>query len=413
MSTPETRRRVLYLDCAGGVAGDMLLSALVEAGSCQAAIDAIAPSLGFDDVRLEWRQARPGGFAARGLRVGFDPARHPHHRGLADVAALIDRSAAGERAREQALAVFRRLAEAEGSVHGAPADKVHFHEVGAVDAVVDILGCCVALEHLAVDTIVCSPLPMGHGTVRCAHGVLPLPAPAVAAMLPGVPVYDAGVQGETVTPTGAALVTTLADRFGPMPSMTVETVGLGAGTREWTSRPNLVRAFAGIELGPGADTTAPCEDPAADQALMVECTIDDMDPRLYPPLIDRLLASGAVDATVSPVLMKKGRPGHLLAVLTPSARLEAVLQTLLRESTTIGCRTYPVHKHALERRMITVETPYGPIPVKVALLGTDELRRAPEMDDCIQAATRHGVPVQEVLAAAAAAADRQLEREGR
>jgi hypothetical protein len=413
MSTPQTRRRVLYLDCAGGVAGDMLLSALVEAGTCEAAVEAIPPSLGFDDVRLEWRRARPGGFAARGLRVGFDPDRHPHHRGLADVAALIERSAAGEAARERALAVFHRLAAAEGAVHGAPAEKVHFHEVGAVDAVVDILGCCVALEHLAVDTVVCSPLPMGRGTVRCAHGVLPLPAPAVAAMLPGVPVYDAGVEGETVTPTGAALVTTLADRFGPMPSMTVEAVGLGAGTREWTSRPNLVRAFTGAEAEP-CDITGPA-DPGtpADEALMIECTIDDMDPRLFPPLIERLLASGAVDASVSPVLMKKGRPGHLLAVLAPTARLDAVLQTLFRESTTIGCRTYPVRKHALERRMITVKTPYGPIPVKVALLGTDELRRAPEMDICIEAATQHGVPLQQVLAAAAAAADRQLGREGR
>lgn len=392
---------LLYLDCAGGVAGDMLLSALVEAGGSSAQVEAAVTSLGLDDVHLEWRQARPGGFAARQLCVHFDPKQHPHHRGLKDIEQLINRAKVSRAAANNALQVFKRLAQAEGEVHGAPADEVHFHEVGAVDAVVDILGCCVALDALAPEQIVCSPLPMGRGTVRCAHGVLPLPAPAVAAMLPGVPVYDAGVEGETVTPTGAALVTTLADRFEHMPAMTVKRIGLGAGTREWAERANLVRAFFGaLETrdavpGHGAVSTSL-------ENIMVECTIDDMDPRLYPLLLDRLMVSGALDVHVTPVIMKKGRPGHLLSALTTPSCLDTVLTTLFRESSTIGCRSYPVTKHAMERRMVSVRTSWGTVPVKLVMLGGNELRRSPELDVCAELAARHGVPVQEVLAAAAA-----------
>ncbi len=384
--------RILYLDCAGGVAGDMLLSALVEAGADPHAVEAIPTSLGFDDVSLQWSAGRPGGFAARRLEVVFDPAAHPHHRGLRDLEELIDRASAPAAAKERAKEVFLTLARAEAAVHGENLDTVHFHEVGCVDALIDILGACIALEQLAVDEIVCSSLPMGYGTVQCAHGTLPLPAPAVAAMLPGIPVRDAGVEGETVTPTGAALVKTLANHFGPMPEMMVEAVGVGAGSREYPGLPNVVRAFVGTATA--VDDTIPTE------ALLIQCNVDDLDPRVLPVVIEQLLSAGAVDAYTTPIVMKKGRPGHLITALAPQAALDPVVTTLLRETTSLGCRITHVDKRHLRRRMETADTPWGPVPVKAALIGDSVVRRVPEFEPCAELARETGVPVREILAAA-------------
>jgi uncharacterized protein (TIGR00299 family) protein len=385
-------RRVLYLDCAGGAAGDMVLCALAEASGCETLIDELPTKLGFADVSLEWPQTRPGGFAARRLNVLFDASAHPHHRNLADVVAIIENAGVSPAVTETAKRVFQRLAEAEGEVHGEEPEKVHFHEVGAVDALVDVLGACIAFEKLAVDEVVCSDLPMGEGTVSCAHGEMPLPAPAVAAMLRGVPVRPAGIEGETVTPTGAALVTTLADRFGPMPAMTVDAVGVGAGTREYPGLPNVVRAFVGTVAAPAQV--------AETENLVVECNVDDLDPRVLPVVIDRLMSSGALDAYVTPIVMKKGRPGHLLTALAPKSAVEGVVDVLLRETTSLGCRTYPVTKYHLQRRMETVETPWGPVAVKVALAGDEVLRKVPEFEACAELARKAGVPVRDVLAAA-------------
>ena len=385
-------RRVLYLDCAGGVAGDMLLCALAEAYGDVSFIEDLPGKLGFPDVSLEWPAGRPGGFAARRLNVRFEPSAHPHHRNLGDVEEIIDRSGVPPGVASAAKKVFRRLAEAEGQVHGQPVEEVHFHEVGAVDAVIDVLGACLLLDRLAVDEIVCSDLPIGRGTVHCEHGELPLPAPAVAAMLPGVPVRSVDIDGETVTPTGAALVTVLSDRFGPMPSMTVSQVGVGAGSREYPGLPNVVRAFVG-------EASVPAEVSVAENVI-VECNIDDLDPRVFPVVIDRLLASGALDAYVTPLVMKKGRPGHLITVVSPAEAEQSVVDVLLRETTTLGCRTYEVTKHHLQRRMETVATPWGEVPVKVALSGDTVLRRVPEFEPCAELARKAGVPVRDVLAAA-------------
>ena len=384
--------RVLYLDCAGGVAGDMLLCALAEAHGDVSCVEELPKRLGFEDVSLEWSAGRPGGFAARRLDVQFDASAHPRHRNLGEVADLIEASGVPDGVAVTARKVFERLAEAEGKVHGQPAGEVHFHEVGAVDAVIDVLGVCLILDRLAVDEIVCSDLPMGRGRVHCEHGELPLPAPAVAAMLPGVPVRPVDVEGETVTPTGAALVTVLSDRFGSMPSMTVARVGIGAGSREYPGLPNVVRAFVGDAAVPAAVSQT--------DNVIVECNIDDLDPRVFPVVIDRLLASGALDAYVTPLVMKKGRPGHLVTVVADAADLEEVVDVLLRETTTLGCRTYPVTKHHLQRRMETVATPWGPVEVKVALAGDTVLRRVPEFEACAELARQAGVPVRDVLAAA-------------
>ena len=386
--------RVLYLDCAGGVAGDMLLCALAEAHGDVSCVEELPKRLGFEDVSLEWSAGRPGGFAARRLDVQFDASAHPRPRNLGEVENLIEASGVPDGVAGTARKVFERLAEAEGKVHGQPAGEVHFHEVGAVDAVIDVLGVCLILDRLAVDEIVSSDLPMGRGTVHCEHGELPLPAPAVAAMLPGVPVRPVDVEGETVTPTGAALVTVLSDRFGSMPSMTVARVGIGAGSREYPGLPNVVRAFVGDAAVPAAVSQT--------DNVIVECNIDDLDPRVFPVVIDRLLASGALDAYVTPLVMKKGRPGHLVTVVADAADLEEVVDVLLRETTTLGCRTYPVTKHHLQRRMEMVATPWGPVEVKVALSGDTVLRRVPEFEACAELAREAGVPVRDVLAAAGA-----------
>ena len=370
----------------------MLLCALTEACGDVSFVEELPELLGFPDVTLRWPATRPGGFAARRLDVGFDPSAHPRHRNLADVEKILEGSGASPDAVDAARRVFRRLAEAEGEVHGQPPDEVHFHEVGAVDAVVDILGACLALTRLDVDEVVCSELPMGRGTVKCEHGELPLPAPAVAAMLRGVPIRPVDVEGETVTPTGAALVTALSNRFGPMPAMTVERLGVGAGSREYPGMPNLVRAFVGSAVpSAGVSTTG---------NTVVECNIDDLDPRVLPVVIDRLLESGALDAYVTPLVMKKGRPGHLITAIAPEQVIETVVDVILRETSSLGCRTYPVTKYHLERRMETVETPWGPVPVKVALAGDRVLRRVPEFEACAELARSAGVPVRDILAAA-------------
>ena len=379
----------------------MLLCALTEACGDVSFVEKLPDRFGFSDVTLEWPATRPGGFAARRLDVGFDPTSHPHRRNLDDVEQILDRSGVSPTAVKMARKVFRRLAEAEGVVHGQPAEKVHFHEVGAVDALVDILGVCLALDRLEVDEVVCSELPMGRGTVKCEHGELPLPAPAVAAMLRGVPVRPVDIEGETVTPTGAALVTTLSDRFGPMPAMTVETLGVGAGSREYPGLPNVVRAFVGTATAPaGISQTG---------NVIVECNIDDLDPRVLPVVIDRLLESGALDAYVTPLVMKKGRPGHLITALAPEQAVETVVDVILRETSSLGCRTYPVTKYHLERRMEAVETPWGPVPVKVALAGETVLRRVPEFEACAELARSAGVPVRDVLAAAGGTFDEESE----
>lgn len=384
--------RVLYLDCAGGAAGDMILCALIDAGADMALVEAIAPGLGFDDVSLQWSRGRPGGFSSRRLKVEFDPKAHPHHRGLNDLRELIERSQASPAAKDLAKRVFLTLAEAEASVHGETIETIHFHEVGCVDALIDILGACIALDQLDVDRIVCSPLPMGSGTVQCAHGTLPLPAPAVAAMLPGVPVRDAGVEGETVTPTGAALVTTLSTHFGPMPEITVEAVGTGAGTREYPGLPNIVRAFVG--------TAAVTEETIETEALLIQCNVDDLDPRVIPVVIEALHSAGAVDAYTTPIVMKKGRPGHLITALAPPSAVDPVVNALLRETTSLGCRILSVDKRHLHRRMETADTPWGPVPVKAALIGGTVVRRVPEFEPCAELARKTGVPVREILAAA-------------
>ncbi|MBI5500592.1 MAG: nickel pincer cofactor biosynthesis protein LarC [Deltaproteobacteria bacterium] len=408
-----------WIDAAGGVAGDMLLAACLDAqaqrvgrspvGVARVFLRDLVRRLGLRGVRIGAAEVRRGGFRGLHLDVRIDAKEHPHARSLADVLRIVGRAKLPAAVRERAAAVFRRLADAEAEVHGVPVQRAHLHEVGAVDAIIDVVGVVAALERLGIARLSCSTLPVGTGTVCCTHGELPLPAPATALLLRGLPIRGVDVEGETVTPTGAALVATLVGEFGPLPAMSLDALGSGAGTHDRPGIANLTRLFAGTESGGGRPAA-----PAGEGDVLVEANIDDMAPDLYEHAMERLFAAGAVDAFVTPILMKKGRPAHKLSALVEPAKLEAVVAALFRETTTIGCRLIRVEKRALERREVAVRTPWGVVPVKLSLSGDEILGRRPEHDVCRRLARSAGVPLRAVVdAAVAAAREVRLPRGGR
>jgi uncharacterized protein (TIGR00299 family) protein len=386
---------LIFVDPVGGLAGDMMLAALLDAGADEALLASLPERLGMKDVVITHGMVRRGGFRGEHVEIGFDEAAHPHSRTLPQVEAIIDAAELDEPVRDRAKRVFRTLAKAEAAVHGHPIDKVHFHEVGAVDAICDIVGSCELLAQLAPSEIVCGPLPMGHGFVTGAHGQIPLPAPAVAELLDGIPVYDAQVEGETVTPTGMALLKTLATRFAAMPPMTVQKIGIGAGSKDFPRRANLLRLFCGKGIAQEASRE--------EELLQLACTIDDMEPRLLAYVIERVHQVGALEAFVTPVVMKKGRPAHLLSVLCEPTMAPTIEGLIFAETTTLGLRRAPVSRSRLDRRSEQVSTRYGEVEVKVAMRGEQALRCTPEYDSCAALAQAADVPVQEVIAAAAQA----------
>ncbi|MEB3220627.1 MAG: nickel pincer cofactor biosynthesis protein LarC [Candidatus Sericytochromatia bacterium] len=327
---------------------------------------------------------------------GRRPGEASHaHRTLADVEAVLARLPAGPR--EQAIAIYRRLADAEARVHGSTRDAVHFHEVGADDAIVDVAATVLCLRQLGVTEVQCSALPLGSGMVRCAHGLMPVPVPAVALLVAGVPTHDNGERGELVTPTGAAILATLATRFGPLPTWRpTGAVGFGAGSREGERVPNLLRVLLGEAL------TAPGQDEVAE----LEASLDDMSPQLLAPLGEALLAAGALDWTLTPTLMKKGRPGFVLQVLCPPERLDALAALVFRETTTLGLRHRLVHRRVLARELVPVATPWGPVRVKLGRLDGALVNVAPELEDCRRVAAEAGLPLKEVWQEALASARR-------
>jgi uncharacterized protein (TIGR00299 family) protein len=300
------------------------------------------------------------------------------------------------------LKVFGRLAEVEGRLHDRPPSEVHFHEVGAVDAILDIAGTCVGLELLKISRLICSPVNVGSGRVEAAHGSLPVPAPASLELLKNVPIYSTGVEGELVTPTGAALITTLAECFGPIPPMKVECVGYGAGSREIPGQPNLARLL----VGEGAEPVRTQPGPLGDEVVsVIEANVDDMSPQLYGFFSERALAAGALDVTCTPIQMKKNRPGMLLSVLCAPEKADALAQLLFEQTTTIGVRIHEARRKVLERELVSVETPYGAVKVKVARREGRVMNVAPEYEDCRRVATEKGVPLKLVILSAQAAAE--------
>ena len=322
-----------------------------------------------------------------------DHGSHHAHRSLPEIFTLIDGSALTPSARERAKAMFRRLGEAEAAIHQMPVDQVHLHEVGSLDSIIDIVGTVFAMEWAGADRIVCSPLNVGGGMVTSAHGVFPVPAPATVKLLGAAPVYSSAVQKELVTPTGALIATTYASSYGPMPAMSVERVGYGAGERDDPVTPNVLRVLIGEEA---ADTVRP----AGDRVTVIECEIDDMNPQIFGVVMDRLYAAGALEVFYIPVQMKKNRPGTLLTVVAPPALRTRMTDVIFRETTTIGLRHHDVDRECLERAIVAVETPIGTVRFKVASRDGHVLNATPEFEDCARLAAAQNLPVKDVQAIA-------------
>ena len=418
--------KILYLDCFSGASGDMLLGALLDAGAPFDELARVVESLDLDGVSIARERVDRSGIGATKFRVAVggappDPrhdqqhdqrqpdhhhhdhtdhdhhhhehrhdaagGRHHHHRGLSEITAIVGRAALSAAARTRAAGLFRRLAEVEAGIHGVPVEEVHLHEVGAIDSIVDITLAVAAMEWLAPARVVASPLNVGSGTVVCEHGELPVPAPATVELLAGVPIYAKGPPVELVTPTGALLVTAYADAYGPLPPMRVERIGYGAGDRDLPASPNVLRALVGE-----ADEL-PAEAAASERVVVLECEIDDMNPQLYGVLMERLTEAGAFDVFYAPIQMKKNRPGTLVTVVAPPARREALAGVLFAESTTIGVRVTETARERLDREVVTVESPIGPVRVKVARRGGAVVNAAPEFEDCARLAAERGLPV--------------------
>jgi hypothetical protein len=342
-----------------------------------------------------------------GTRVDIQvPGKQPH-RHLADIQGLLEQASLPEKAAARALKIFMHLAEVEGKLHNVPPNKIHFHEVGAVDAVLDIVGTCVGMELLEISDLICSPLNVGSGRVNAAHGSLPVPAPATAELLKGIPVYSTDVEGELVTPTGAALVAALASGFGPLPPMKVEKIGYGAGEKDFAGHPNIARLFVGeqieaVKSQPGL--------PGDEVVSVIEANVDDMNPQLYGYVLEKALAAGALDVTCSSAQMKKNRPGLTISILCEPDKTDALSQLLFEQTTTIGVRIYEARRKVLEREQVTVETPYGAVQVKVARREGKVVNATPEFDDCQRLAAEKSVPLKRVIAAAEAAYLQQDEK---
>lgn len=333
---------------------------------------------------------------------------HDEQRNLSDIYALLDNSDLSVWVKDTAKDIFMRLATAEGNVHGMPAEQVHFHEVGAVDAIVDIVGACIGFELLGVEMFLASPLHVGHGFVNCAHGAFPIPAPGTLALLTDVPIYSTEIEGELVTPTGAAIVSTLCNDFIPMPEIKAERIGYGAGSRDMQGFPNMLRLVYGeMKTREEADTSV--IQAQAETIMVIEANIDDMNPQVYGYLMDEMLAAGALDIYYTPIHMKKNRPGVLLTVLTPRSELEKMIAILFRETTTIGLRYYETNRRILDRQSITVNTRFGPVSMKVALDGVTIVNVMPEYEICSQLARSADVPLATVQAAAMGAFEDQRE----
>ena len=460
---------MLYLDCFSGASGDMILGALLDLGLPLDALKGALGSLAIEYGNVAADRVLRAGVSATKFRLvehaASDPAQsdqHQHHH-LKHIVAAIRRSALSKEGQDRAVHLFERLADAEAAIHHTPIERVHLHEVGALDSIIDIVGAVYGFEWFRIDDVMSSPLNVGGGTVRCAHGVFPVPAPATARLLAGVPVYSDG-QSELVTPTGALLVTGYAKQFGPLPAMSIEQIAYGAGERDPKERPNVLRILRGTraaatsegaERGEGAPASdragvwggaprdsegaergegAPASDragggraprdsegaergegaPASDRAgvwgraprdederiVKLESEIDDMNPQLFGPLMDALHTAGALDVFYTPVQMKKGRPGTLVTIIAFPERRQALTEILFRESTTIGVRYEEMSRTRLDRSIESVDTPYGPVRFKIARRGGEELNAAPEFDDCARLAAERGVSIKTVQAAA-------------
>ena len=409
--------RLLYFDCFSGISGDMILGALIDAGLPVDELKRALGSLAMSGCHVHTTRVLRAGVSATKFTVHdhdhkpgqshehhkHDDHSHPHkgnhgHRSLLEIFALVDTSALSAAGRQRAKALFQRLAEAEAAIHQMPVDQVHLHEVGAVDSIIDIVGAVFALEWFGADTVVSSPLNVGGGMVQSVHGLFPVPAPATVKLLGGAPIYSGAIQKELVTPTGALLVSSYATSYGPLPAMTVEHVGYGAGDNDFASTPNVLRVLIGrpaVHAGPGRE-----------RVVVIECEIDDMNPQLFGVAMDRLYAAGALEVFYVAAQMKKNRPGTLLTVVAPPEKREALSEIIFSETTTIGLRYSDVDRECLRRELVSVNTPVGPVRVKLAWRDGRLVNAVPEFEDCAALAVAKHLSVKEVQALAVKAFER-------
>ena len=381
--------KTLYFDCFAGASGDMILGAMVAAGVDPNALREQLSLLHVEGFKIDFETVDRSGLSATYARV---ETVHEHkHRHLSDIRHIIEGSGVSDAAKDLSLRIFTRLAEAEARVHNEPIEKVHFHEVGALDAIVDVVGAAICFDLLKIDRFVSSPLHVGSGMMQMAHGRFPVPPPAVTELLRGVPFYSGDIAGELLTPTGAAIITTVCKEFGPIPRIKTDRTGYGAGTRQYENFPNVLRVLI------GETETA---DAASERLWMIETNLDDASPQIVGHVMDRVFELGALDCYFTPVQMKKNRPGVLLSVLCGPEEKEAMIKLLFVETTTLGVRSYEVERRALRRSLVNVETQYGPISVKVAHLNGRVVNEMPEFEQCRQAAIRANVPLKVVEEAA-------------
>lgn len=378
--------KIAYLDCFSGISGDMFLGALLDAGLSLEELRAALSRLGVGEIRLEVSRERRQSISGTRFRVQ-EPPGHPPARNLESIGRMIRKSGLSQAVKQKSLAIFEDLASVEGGIHQERPEHVHFHEVGAADSIIDIVGVVYALERLQVAQLTVSALPLGSGFIDAAHGRLPLPAPATAALLRGIPVYDAGLPFEMVTPTGAALAKHLADAFGPMPPMKLLEVGYGAGKRDLPDRPNLLRILIG---------ETPAEN-RTDTVVVLEANIDDMSPECLGYLMERLFEAGALDVSFTPLLMKKSRPGTGIQVIASPQRRQQLLELMFSESTTLGVRFHHCQRKTLERDSVEIDSPWGPLKVKRAVKPDGTRLILPEYEACRALARTCGRPLQEIF----------------
>ncbi|HST51387.1 MAG TPA: nickel pincer cofactor biosynthesis protein LarC [Pyrinomonadaceae bacterium] len=391
--------RTLYFDCFAGISGDMTLGALVAAGVDARALKERLALLDIDGYEIGFEEVERSGIGATRAVVRLT-REEKHHRHLSDIDGIIRRSRLSEPVKERAMRIFKRLADAEARVHNVSVERIHFHEVGAVDAIVDVVGACIGFEMLGVERFASSALHVGSGTVEMAHGRFPVPPPAVAELLRGAPVYSTDISGELVTPTGAAIVATLCESFGALPRMKLSSTGYGAGGREYKNFPNVLRVLVGESGSSVIEESGAVED---EILTMIETNLDDVSPQVLGHVLEQALARGALDCFFTHAQMKKNRPGVLVSILCRPGQREALIELLFAETPTFGVRSHDVRRRALERESVTVETEFGRIAVKVGRTRGRVLSVTPEFDECREAALKASVPLREVQEAARAA----------
>jgi hypothetical protein len=383
--------KLAYFDCFSGISGDMTLGALVDAGCSADLLRGELKSLQVPGWTLTTEKVWKNGMAATRVRVQTEDQQK--HRSLSTILEILKNSRLAPPVQQRASRIFTKLGEAEAHVHDAPIEKVHFHEVGAVDAIVDIVGSCIGFHALGIERFACSPLNVGGGTAKMAHGVLPVPAPATARLLQGAPTFSNGVQHELVTPTGAAIVSTLCDSFGPQPPMTVSAIGYGAGFTDLEGQPNVVR----VMIGESADKVSCAND---EEISIIEANLDDMNPQIYGYVQEKALLAGALDVYTTALQMKKNRPGTLLTILCKPEDTEALMSLIFAETTTFGVRSHRAQRRALPREWVNVSTSYGSVRIKLSRSNGDILHATPEYDDCRKLAVESQVPLQQVISEA-------------